>query len=194
LIIAGSIAHSATTVDAGATLAGHGTVGDVTVLAGGILSPGGASANRLHSGNIVLDLNSHFAVQLGGPHPGLNGYDQLDVTGTVNLGSAKLNLSLIGAFHPNSGEKFEIINNDGSDAVTGTFAGLAEGGHLVAGGEVFRISYHGGDGNDVVLTALHQATAHGLTNPPHAASADASDGIILDGLHHGSGAGDWLFA
>ena len=99
-----------------------------------------------------------------------------DVTGTVNLTGAKLNLSLLSAFHGHSGETFEIINNDGFDPVTGHFAGLAEGAHVVAGGKVFSISYHGGDGNDVVLTEHGNAVVHAV----HQMSATT--------------AGDWLFA
>jgi hypothetical protein len=64
-----------------------------------------------------------------------------------------------------SGERFVLISNDGTDPVTGTFAGLPEGALLsalgpeieesdivVASNVQFRISYKGGDGNDVVLT------------------------------------------
>lgn len=40
------------------------------------------------------------------------------------------------------------ISNDLADAVVGTFNGLAEGATVGSG---FTISYHGGDGNDVVL-------------------------------------------
>jgi hypothetical protein len=48
---------------------------------------------------------------------------------------------------------FTIINNDGADAVVGTFAGLAEGSLVTTGGHQFRISYVGGTGaNDVTLT------------------------------------------
>ena len=43
-------------------------------------------------------------------------------------------------------------SNDGSDAVSGTFAGLAQGATTDIGGNAFTISYVGGDGNDVVLT------------------------------------------
>jgi autotransporter-associated beta strand protein len=175
LIVNGSISHSAVTVKHGATLAGHGTTSNITALGGGILSPGPGIA-ILHSGSVVLGRHSHFAVQLGGASPGQRGYDQLDVTGTVNLTGAKLDLSLLGAFHGHNGETFEIIDNDGIDPVTGHFAGLAEGAHVLVGGKVFSISYDGGDGNDVVLTEHGNAIAHAV----HHAGAMA--------------AGDWLFA
>ena len=48
--------------------------------------------------------------------------------------------------------EYVIINNDGSDPVVGTFAGLAQGASFLIGGTPFQISYTGGSGNDVVLT------------------------------------------
>ena len=41
----------------------------------------------------------------------------------------------------------------GADAVVGTFAGLAEGATVSVAGNTYQISYVGGTGNDVVLTA-----------------------------------------
>jgi len=130
----------------------------------------------LHTGNLVLDPHAHFTVQPGGANPGPHGYDQLDVAGTVNLTGAKLDLSLIGAFHPKLGETFEIMSNDGIDPVTGHFAGLPEAALVVAGGKLFSISYHGGEGNDVVLIEHGNAAVHAV--------------------HHGSAmtASDWLLA
>ena len=46
---------------------------------------------------------------------------------------------------------FTIINNDGADAVSGTFNGLAEGGTITFNTVTLYITYTGGDGNDVVL-------------------------------------------
>jgi hypothetical protein len=56
-----------------------------------------------------------------------------------------------------------LINNDGTDAVAGTFNGVAEGDTVTAsGGQNFTISYAGGDGNDVVLVAQTPPS----TSPP----------------------------
>src|ERR1051326_3225033 len=49
--------------------------------------------------------------------------------------------------------RFPIIDNDGTDPVVGTFAGLPEGATFKAGSYTYWITYKGGDGNDVVLTA-----------------------------------------
>ena len=79
----------------------------------------------------------------------------------VNLNGLKLNASL--GFTPPDGNQFTIINNDGSDAVTGTFSGLPQNGSLYIGGQLFQISYSGGTGNDVVLTKLVAASLPALS-------------------------------
>ncbi|MES2707918.1 MAG: hypothetical protein V4726_15100 [Verrucomicrobiota bacterium] len=68
---------------------------------------------------------------------------QLKVAGKVILTGNTLSLS--GAYTPAGADSFKIIDNDGTaDAVTGTF-----------NTKVLRISYIGGDGNDVVLTRVN---------------------------------------
>ncbi len=151
LLVNGSTAAAPlTTVTGTGILGGSGTVGAVTVSGGGTLAPG-ASAGTLSTGNVTFGSGANFKVELGGTTAG-SGYDQLNVTGSVTLGGL-LNVALINGFNPSTGNSFTLINNDGSDAVNGSFIGLAEGAALSAGGKVFTISYHGGsNNNDVVLT------------------------------------------
>lgn len=148
VMVTGTIA-SATTVQTGGTLGGTGTAAAVTVQSGGTLAPG-ASPGVFNTGNLSLASGATFAAELGGATSGQ--FDQAAVTGTVALGGATLNLSLFGGYSPTSAATYRIIDNDGSDAVTGTFNGLAEGADVTAGGLTFKISYVGGTGNDVVLT------------------------------------------
>jgi Dockerin type I domain len=68
-----------------------------------------------------------------------------------------------GGFTPSVGNQFVIIDNDGTDAVSGTFAGLSEGATVTANGLSFTISYLGGTGNDIVLTRI--------ATPPSAVSS-----------------------
>ena len=89
------------------------------------------------------------------------GYDQIAVTGTVTISGATLSLTVTDI--PSAGATYVLIDNDGSDAVIGTFSGLAEGASITAGGATYTISYAGGTGNDVVLT---------LSGPPVEASGD----------------------
>ena len=55
-------------------------------------------------------------------------------------------------------EEFVIIDNDGVNAISGTFNGLPEGASITLGTATFTISYTGGTGNDVVLTTSDSTT------------------------------------
>lgn len=79
-----------------------------------------------------------------------NKYSNLRVDANVTLGGT---LQFSTSINPPAGTQFTIINKTSAGAVTGTFAGLAEGGTLTATNQTYTISYVGGDGNDVVLTA-----------------------------------------
>jgi len=137
------------TVSNGGTLKGKGTTGDLTINTGGILAPG-ESPGCLSSGNLIL--SGTYQVEIQGTTK-CTQYDQTDVTGTVDVTGATLNVSFLSGFVPALNDAFTIINNDGADAVTGTFTGMADGSTFVVAGVTFQINYGGGDGNDVVLTA-----------------------------------------
>ena len=149
VVINGSQPQIPVTVDAGATLGGSGTVGTLT--ANGIISPGN-SPGILTSSNVTFSSTGNFTVELTGPNPGVGGYDQLNVRGTVSLATATLTVIPAFTTPASIGQQFIIINNDLSDAITGTFNGMANGSLFSAGGYKFRINYAGGTGNDVVLT------------------------------------------
>lgn len=156
LLINGSVTSNVT-VASGATVGGSGTINSsnsLTVQSGGTIAPG-TSPGILNSGNVTLQSGSAFNAELNGTTVGTQ-YDQLNVTGTVTIGS---NVTLNGSlgFTPAAGDTFVIINNDGSDAISGTFNGLGQGALLTIGGEKFHIVYNhnSGDGNanDVALIA-----------------------------------------
>ena len=135
------------------TLKGLGTVGTLTAVGNGgpgsiVLSPG-AISGILTCSNVALNASTAFTVELNGG----NDYDQLNVNGSVTLNGAALSLSL--GFIPAFGTSFTIINNDGEDAVSGTFSGLPQGALFTAGNTVFRITYAGGDGNDVAVSRVN---------------------------------------
>ena len=109
--------------------------------------------NRLRSGNVAFNSTTTFRPTLLSTSPDFeNSY--LQVSGTVNLGNAVLNLGVGGNFVPPMNETYVAVENDGTDAVTGTFAGLPEGTVFGARNFAFRISYAGGTGNDVTVTRV----------------------------------------
>ncbi|MBI1315113.1 hypothetical protein GC176_27800, partial [bacterium] len=111
-------------------------------------------------------------------------YDQLDVTGSVDLGNATLNVDW--GFTPSAGDEFILIDNDGSaDAVTGTFNGLADGaivtmnaGTTGTSGLVGRISYFAGDGNDVAIVIDETTAVAGPADDPD--NMNAVSVVIVD--------------
>jgi YVTN family beta-propeller protein/autotransporter-associated beta strand protein len=131
------------------TVSGTGTIGAIAATAG-FVSPGtngGTATGVLHAGRATLAPGVSFVAQINGIAVG-TGYDQLDISGgTAALNDATLTLTLQPGYTPTAGATFTIVTH-----ATGTFAGLPEGAVFTAGGLVFRISYHGGSGSDVVLT------------------------------------------
>ena len=74
----------------------------------------------------------------------------------MSIGSdVTLSTAPFAGFTAAAGQSFVIIDNDASDPISGTFAGLPEGAPIndfLGSGLSAVISYQGGDGNDVVLT------------------------------------------
>jgi CSLREA domain-containing protein len=156
LNINGSITSNVTIANT-STLGGTGTINSantVTVQSGGTVAPG-TSPGILNTGNVTFDSSSTFAVEINGTTAG-SGYDQLNVTGTVSLSDAIL--SLTGSHNPSEGEQFIIVNNDGSEAITGEFNTLPEGTiipNFLGSDFGAQITYAGGlNSNDVVLTVV----------------------------------------
>ena len=92
-------------------------------------------------------------------------YDQLQITGSISLDEASLQVTL--GFTPAVGQQFTLIDNQSGSPINGTFTGLAEGAIFQVDNVYFRISYLGGDGNDVVLTCVATDFWTGGTGPSH---------------------------
>ncbi|MGZ4780124.1 MAG: tandem-95 repeat protein, partial [Thermoanaerobaculia bacterium] len=174
LVLTGSLL-SPTTVLSGGTLAGSGTLfANLNVSGGGTLAPGDTGTAELVTSPITFAPGSTLSINLNGTTPASE-YDVLHVFGVLNLGGATLNIA--SAF--STPQTFFIVQHEGSDPVVGTFAGLPEGGMVVAGGITYRISYVGGDGNDVTLTrpnAAPVANAQSVTT-----DEDVAKSITLTG-------------
>ncbi len=167
LLVNGSTTASSTiTVNAGGTLGGVGTVLGSVAVNGGIVSPG-TSPGVLDSGSVTFTSASALDVEIGGPNAGDGAtfHDQLNVSGTVNLGGATLLVSSFAGFVPTAGNSYIIVRNDLADPITGTFNGLAEGAtfssNFLGSGLTARITYQGGDGNDVAIVVDGSTTFGG---------------------------------
>ena len=159
LLVNGIITSSHTIATNEAVLAGNGQVASAKAY-NGVISPG-ASVGTFETGSILLNHAGEVRLELNGPVPG-TGYDQINVFGTVTLGNARLTTSFSASTPTNT--TFMILSNDGGDPVNGTFQGLQENGYLWINSCLFRISYQGGDGNDVVLTQLTSPVAPTITS------------------------------
>ncbi len=163
LSVLGQMLNSSITL-AGGTLAGTGTVANVTSL-GGVIAPGSTTPGRLQTGSLTLNSGTIVQMQIAGSIAGVN-YDQLQAFGSISLNNATLQLSLVDQTL-NIGDTVLLIDNQGAQAIFGTFAGLPEGTVFPLGLLNVKISYFGGPGNDVSLTVVSKiprATWTGLAN------------------------------
>ena len=118
----------------------------------GVVSPGNNSPGK-------ITVSEYFDIEDGGVYKAkiLNKdhYDQTSVEQSVNINGGSLDLTYLEGGVIKKGDTFTIIDNKGAIPVQGTFKDLPEGAEITAGGVTFKISYVGGDGNDIVLTALN---------------------------------------
>jgi autotransporter-associated beta strand protein len=155
LQVDGSQPQSAVQISGGARLQGLGTVGNISLSGSSSAVAPGDGPGMLTCSNFNANGSgggSSLEIQLNCSNPGTD-YDQLNVHGSVTFGN-RVNLNASLNFSSWLSNTFTIINNDGTDPVTGTLNGLAQNATLTIGSEQFRISYTGGDGNDVVLTQI----------------------------------------
>lgn len=145
-------------------LKGNGVAkGQLYVGQGGVVAPG-HSPGCLTSD--TLSLYGEYQFELGGTDP-CDGYDQLKVLNasgsssavTIDNTTAILTTSRYNGYTPEQGDEFVIIDQAGDSAVSGAFKDLPEGATFTQNGIVFKISYVGGDGNDVTLTVQNSPTA-----------------------------------
>lgn len=136
----------------GGTVSGAGSVGKVLGFSGTII-PGDA-VGTLATGNLSLSSLMTLSLQVGTTSNGVN--DKVLVNGTVSLSNATLSVTT-GNFIT-LGTTYTIIQNDGTDVVSGTFLNLPEGASYTSGNITFTVSYKGGTGNDVTLKVINIIT------------------------------------
>jgi fibronectin-binding autotransporter adhesin len=130
-----------------ASLFGTGTVGAVitagTIHGGSSTTPGTLTTGFL-SFNGVGKQSARIASAAS--------YDRINAA-NVNMTSAPA-LTVTLGYLPIPGTVFTLIGNAGGAAIQGAYNGLAEGATLLVNSTTFALSYVGGDGNDITLTAL----------------------------------------
>ncbi|HVE71884.1 MAG TPA: Calx-beta domain-containing protein [Thermoanaerobaculia bacterium] len=92
-----------------------------------------------------LRLNGATTVSLGVTSFG----PSLSAGGVFDISRARLDFDLDNNFRRTLGATYVVGNNKGPGPIIGTFAGVAEGEILL---QRYRISYRGGDGNDLTFT------------------------------------------
>lgn len=138
-------------VNSAGTLSGTGAIGPLTVNAGGIVDPAGASTGTLTvQGAMVFNAGATLNAKINGT----GSFDKLTVAGTVNIAAGTLVLTTATLSVP-IGTTFTLIDNDAADSTAGSFAGLPESSVIGIGGRSFQVSYAGGSGNDVTVKLVN---------------------------------------
>ena len=149
-----------------------------------VIVPG--SFTQTVTGVLIEQIAGHSGGTYGTPG---TDYGQLVVNGDVAL-NGSLAVQLINGFVPTTDQQFLVIDNRGSNAITGTFIGLPEETVFTVGVRLFQISYVGGNGNDVTLTDVGPSisdvtvsvvggtfTYDGLAHGATSSSVTAADGF-----------------
>ena len=153
----------------------------------GTIAPG-LSPGCLTTG--AIDITGTYQFELGGTAACAQ-YDQIIVTGSpdnptpvvLSDETAVLSVYGFGDFVQSGGDQFVIIDNRTDKDVDGTFKDLPEGAEVKVGDAVFTISYKGGDGNDVVLTAMNSVKLPGVPNTGIAQIVSANPVLVaISGL------------
>ncbi|MER5183026.1 autotransporter [Streptomyces sp. NPDC002896] len=147
----------------GRSLTGKGTV------AGSVTNEGRVEGALTITGDYTQHADGELTVRTGGK--------PLKVGGGVRL-AGKLDVTAGQSAGEGAGEKpagkITLLSHTGDSKTTGTFTGLREGATVKVAGTKYRISYRGGDGNDIVLTKSKAKATASATPSAAARSGDAS--------------------
>ncbi len=145
-----------TTIAAG-TIGGTGTIGGALTVgtgsgAGAFLAPavgGVAPLTFTTQSALTFQTDGTYTCTLSTKRQQA---DQIVALGvTINPG-AQFKLLALAKARLHTGISFTVIKNTAATAISNTFANLAEGTILTSGNNHLKVSYLGGDGNDLTLT------------------------------------------
>lgn len=160
-------------VASGGRLGGTGAIGPTTVQAGAVHAPGNSIGTQTINGNYA----NHGVLEIEATPLAS---DRLIVNGSVDITGATLNLILSPASSqswPAIGSSFTVIENDGVDAITGTFVSVTSNLFFLDS----IIDYAGGDGNDLAFTFNRNNVAFAAfaQTPNQIAAADAMEMLAM---------------
>jgi hypothetical protein len=116
----------------------------------------------------------------------------LKVTGAVRVAGG-LDLSAAGTT-PSPSRTITVLNHTGDAKTIGTFTGLREGAKVKLADTTYRITYRGGDGNDVVLTTATTASPSATTRAKTAPGTSEIDTRAAGASAAAKGFGWWPYA
>ena len=165
-------------VNEGGVIGGNATTEHLYV--GGVVSPGNNSPGKITASEAfgMYGAGVYKAEILDKDH-----YDQIALEATLyyglELNGSRLDLTYLEGGVIKKGDTFTIIDNKTTYPMSGTFKDLPEGAEVTVGGATFKISYVGGDGNDVVLTALNDWNVPKASKAPKAPKVPNTGGEKL---------------
>jgi autotransporter-associated beta strand protein len=150
-------------VNAG-TLGGTGTItGAVTVGAGSgpgaFLSPGQSPGTLTIQSALTLNSDATYQFEL---NRSTMAADEVIANG-VTINGAEFSFTDLDRGALARGTVFTVIDNTAASLIAGVFRNLPDGALFKVKGNTLRVSYEGGDGNDLTLTATKGKKAKGNT-------------------------------
>jgi fibronectin-binding autotransporter adhesin len=150
MVIKGSI-----TVDGG-TFGGSGLVGGAVAVGSVSGRPSVLEPNLIRGGNFIIQKSLIFNpaatcdIDVNSDH---GQYSSVWADSVTISEGAQFTITDVGnsSFGP---VNLIMINNTGSLPIAGEFSNLPEGGSITVGQNTFYATYHGGDGNDLLLTTV----------------------------------------
>ena len=183
-------------------LKGSGTIAS-NLINHGTLSPGQSAGGITIQGSLTLVDPSRLSIELGGTDDGdgdrnRTDFDWVEIHGSAVL-DGDLDLQMSDGFRPDPQDHFVIVRI--RDDATGTFHGLEEGAIVYQDNKddpttALRISYRGGDGNDIALygSSINISESDRSVTSAQANSHQWLYGSDNDSLLNGGSGKDRLFA
>ncbi len=151
LRVNGQIPNAPVSIEGG-TLSGTGRVANIDV-SSGTIRPGSGSGGTLTANSVRMGFGPQTKVLIDMASASSGGFGKLNVQSVLDpnagLDPARIEVNPIGGYVPPLGTTVEIINKSSGGPATSRFRNRS----VAAGAHNMAVSYSGGDGNDVTLTA-----------------------------------------